>query len=94
MVTEFGFLTDNVTDISPVRALVGLKGLSCSGSSIRARGKHCPTCRRFQGMQLYDLELRLTQVSDLSPLKGMPLTNLHCPRHHRCPTCRRCRNEG
>ena len=29
VVTELGFATDNVTDISPVRALVGLKQLDC-----------------------------------------------------------------
>ena len=32
VVTELAFSTDNVTDISPVRALLGLKELNCSGS--------------------------------------------------------------
>ena len=32
VVTEFGFLSDNVTDITPVRALRGLNSLSCEGS--------------------------------------------------------------
>ena len=32
VVTELEFLTDNVTDISPVRALTGLRKLNCSGT--------------------------------------------------------------
>ena len=42
MVTELTFVTDNVTDISPVRALAGLKTLDCSGS--RLTKGNCPTC--------------------------------------------------
>ncbi|MCE9608354.1 MAG: protein kinase, partial [Planctomycetia bacterium] len=33
VVTECSFVTDNVTDISPVRALLGLKTLKCYGSN-------------------------------------------------------------
>ena len=32
VVTELKFVTDNVTDISPVRALTGLRTLDCSGT--------------------------------------------------------------
>jgi hypothetical protein len=53
VVTELRFVTDNVTDISPVRALSKLKALWCYGS-YRASGR----------------------LSNLSPLKGMPLTFL------------------
>ena len=38
VVTELGLFTDNVTDISPVRAFTGLKFLSCAGTT-RGRGK-------------------------------------------------------
>ena len=31
---KWDFITDNVTDISPVRALVGLKVLNCNGSTV------------------------------------------------------------
>jgi len=31
VVTAFEFVTDNVTDISPVRALTGLKSIRCWG---------------------------------------------------------------
>ena len=43
-VTELQFVTDSVTDISPVRALPKLKSLICSGTS-RVQG-NWPTCRR------------------------------------------------
>ncbi len=38
VVTELRFYSDNVTDISPVRALVGLNVLNCNGSSFQ-KGK-------------------------------------------------------
>ncbi len=57
VVTELEFLSDNVTDLSPVRALTGLRALSCGGTE---GDKRAP-------------------LSDLSPLKDMKLTVLHCP---------------
>ena len=76
VVTQLRFDSDNVTDISPVRALVGLKALICPGS-------HPGTGKLFdlsplQGMRLTILACNATQVSDLSPLRGMPLTELYC----------------
>ena len=47
VVTELGFCTDNVTDISPVRALVGLKSLCCPGLRAKARAS-CRTCCRSE----------------------------------------------
>ncbi len=38
VVTGLEFLTDEVTDISPVRALPGLKSLSCQGSAVGTVG--------------------------------------------------------
>ena len=76
VVTEFGFLTDSVTDISPVRALAGLKNLSCIGSS---QGKGVLSdLTPLLGMRLTRLNCGSSQVADLSPLKGMPLTWLGC----------------
>ncbi len=76
VVTEIGFLTDNVTDISAVRALAGLQFLSCSGT---APGKgRLSDLSPLQGMKLDTLQCGATHVSDLSPLRGMPLTALHC----------------
>jgi serine/threonine protein kinase/Leucine-rich repeat (LRR) protein len=76
VVTEFGFVTDNVTDISPVRALVGLKALNCSGSG---PGKGILSeLSPLHGMRLSNLFCYYTSISDLSPLRGMPLTQLWC----------------
>ncbi|HEX3658087.1 MAG TPA: serine/threonine-protein kinase [Pirellulales bacterium] len=71
VVTEFGFVTDNVTDISPVRALVGLRWLSCSGSGTN-KGQ-LSDLSPLDGMPLVDLNCSDTRVSDLSVLRGMPL---------------------
>ncbi|MGA2617884.1 MAG: SUMF1/EgtB/PvdO family nonheme iron enzyme [Thermoguttaceae bacterium] len=77
VVTEFGFNTDNVTDISPVRALERLRLLGCAGTWNPARSKLCDLLP-LKGMPLTHLWFDSTQVSDLSPLKGMPLTKLNC----------------
>jgi Leucine-rich repeat (LRR) protein/tRNA A-37 threonylcarbamoyl transferase component Bud32 len=76
VVTALGFLTDDVTDISPVRALKGLKSLRCNGSS-GGKGK-LVDLGPLQGLQLTSLDCHFTKVADLAPLKGMPLTSLHC----------------
>ena len=77
VVTELGFVTDNVTDISPVRALAGLKVSELVLAAIRRRGK-LSDLSPLQGMKLTNLNCNDTQVSDLSPLQGMPLTYLNC----------------
>jgi Leucine-rich repeat (LRR) protein len=77
VVTDLGFLTLDIIDISPVRALAGLKALSCGGSGPR-KGK-LSDLSPLNGMQLTFLYCGLTQVSDLTPLKGMPLRALYCP---------------
>ena len=76
VVTEFRFCTDNVTDISPVRALAGLKSLACAGSG-PDKGK-LADLSPLEGTPLSSLRVYCTQVSNLSPLRGMPLTTLHC----------------
>jgi serine/threonine protein kinase len=76
VVTEFGFDTDHITDISPVRALSKLRALNCSSVG---RAGDIVDLKPLQGMSLTLLLFKDTQVSDLSPLKGMPLTTLYCP---------------
>ncbi|MBI3863294.1 MAG: protein kinase [Planctomycetia bacterium] len=81
-VSELQFYTDQVRDISPVRALAGLKKLECFGS--RPFGTHGPvgilaSLKPLTGMQLTYLDCGTTEVADLSPLTGMPLTELHIP---------------
>ncbi len=77
VVTELGFITDNVTDISPVRALVGLKMLKCYGSPPGGKSK-LSDLLPLKGLQLTHLNCDRTQVADLSHLIGMPLTFLSC----------------
>ena len=69
MVKSLGLNTKDVTDISPVRAFVGLKGLSVVSSKLSDLSP-------LEGMSLTKLICSGTKVSDLSPLKAMPLTNL------------------
>ena len=86
-VTVLQLLTDNVTDISPVRALSALEGLYCTGSSGNpARKLHgiLTDLTPLRGMQLTRLWMPgNAKLTDISPLKGMPLTSLDlfdCPR--------------
>jgi hypothetical protein len=73
-VTELTFVTDHVSDISPVRQLTGLQTLSCAGSGT-GTGK-LSDLRPLTGMSLTVLLIMNTQVSDLAPLRGMPLTHI------------------
>jgi eukaryotic-like serine/threonine-protein kinase len=74
VVTELQLLTDGVTDLSPVRALTGLKRLHCGGT--RGKGR-LEDLSPLKGMKLTALVCSGTQVSDLSPLQGMPLRELN-----------------
>jgi serine/threonine protein kinase/Leucine-rich repeat (LRR) protein len=83
VIVDLGFVSDNVRDISPVRALLGLKKLTCSGSEVKlGTGLDSRYVSKFAdlsplaGMQLSRLTCTRTQVRDLSPLAGMSLTAL------------------
>ena len=75
-----------MTDISPIRAFVGLKHLACdhSGDGKGALSDLSP----LAGMQLSHLRFLGMLVSDLSPLAGVPLIYLGCNRTQ-VPICRR-----
>jgi hypothetical protein len=75
-VAELRFLSDRVTDISPVRALKGLESLRCGGSAPR-KGR-LSDLTPLRGLRLQLLACADSQVSDLEPLRGMPLEYLHC----------------
>jgi Leucine-rich repeat (LRR) protein len=78
VVTGLAFSTEQVSDVSPVRALTNLKNLRC------ARGKLIDLAP-LTGLKLATLDLEGTQVSNLAPLQGMPLTSLNL---HTCPQIR------
>lgn len=75
VVLGVGFVTDQITDISPVRALVGLIGIVANGSEPN-KGK-LVDLSPLQGMRLEGLGIRYNQICDLQPLEGMPLSGLH-----------------
>lgn len=77
VISELEFSSCLIHDISPVRALPGLKKLVCgySGDNIRS---DVFDLSPLKGMSLTSLDCARTLVSDLSPLKGMPLTSLNC----------------
>lgn len=74
-VTGLEFRTDNVMDISPVRALVGLRSLRCPGAW---RNTVFEDLSPLKGMLLTELNIEGTRVSDLTPLKDMKLEVLRC----------------
>jgi hypothetical protein len=74
VVTGLKVLTDGVTDISPVRALIRLVSLNCSGTYPR-KGK-LSDLSPLRGLRLTALDCSGTQVADLGPLQGMHLTVL------------------
>jgi Leucine-rich repeat (LRR) protein len=74
VVRGIGFVTDNVSDISPVLALSGLRNLGCTGWNESSLSD----LRPLQGMQLVSLDIQGNQIEDLAPLAGMRLQNLLC----------------
>jgi hypothetical protein len=76
VVTGLRFFADDVDDISPVRALPGLKTLACDGS--KSRTGILESVAPLAGLPLTHLSFAHTQVSDLAPLKGMPLVHINC----------------
>ncbi len=76
VVKRLGFVSDNVTDISPVRALTGLSSLSCNASGPE-KGQ-LSDLSPLKGMSLVNLYVSNTKVADLSPLQGLPLWLFMC----------------
>jgi serine/threonine protein kinase/Leucine-rich repeat (LRR) protein len=76
VVTGLKFLTDDISDIGPVRALAGLTKLDCSASTAE-KGKLAGLAP-LRGLALRDLTMTYNRVEDLTPLTGMPLEILAC----------------
>jgi hypothetical protein len=74
-VTSLQFPTDKILDLAPVRALTGLKSLSCAGSG---PGKsQLADLTPLKDLALVLLNVEHTKVADLTPLRGMPLEFLY-----------------
>jgi hypothetical protein len=71
-VTQIGIFDDNVTDLSPFRALADLTALRFN-TVARGQSK-LSDLSPLQGMGLKQLLFQGTKISDLSPLRGMSLT--------------------
>jgi formylglycine-generating enzyme required for sulfatase activity/Leucine-rich repeat (LRR) protein len=77
VVTHFAFLTDHVTNMTPLRALTGVTTLDLSGSNW-GKGQ-LADLEPLRGMRLTRLSFFANRgVADLSPLAGMKLTSLDC----------------
>ncbi len=76
VVVRLWFTTQAVTDISPVRALPGLRQLLCPGAS-KTEGKLADLWP-LAGLPLTEVNCHFTRVHDLAPLAGMPLESLNC----------------
>ena len=74
-VVALQLVSDDLTDIAPLRALAGLKRLTCSGS-LPGKGK-LANLKPLHGLKLTALDVRWSRVSDLTPLADMPLTDLN-----------------
>lgn len=72
-VIDVYIVTDAVTDLSPLRALSGLRSLTCRGSNNSGKVKDLSP---LTGLPLTNLDCQSNPVADLSPLQGMPLQRL------------------
>ncbi len=68
------FITDEVTDISPLSEIRTLEELDCNGTYFR-KGK-LSDLSPLRGLPLTRLNFNSTRVDDLEPLRGMPLKTL------------------
>ena len=79
VVVGLQLLTDNVTDISPLRVLTGLKSLVCEGTHTTRSNGRLADLLPLKGLKLTKLFINYNErLTDLSPLEGMPLKQFHC----------------
>ncbi len=73
VIAAMWFCTNQVNDISPIRALTGLRRLVCGGSAWTGK---LANLAPLEGLHLELLDCRGTKVRDLTPLRNMPLREL------------------
>jgi Leucine-rich repeat (LRR) protein len=66
---------DDVTDLSPLRALPGLRQVICMSTSDKGL---LANLGPLKDLKLTDLSITGTRVTDLSPLRKLPLKELRC----------------
>ena len=79
VVTKLELNIDRVTDISPIRAFVGLKSLTCLGSDA-FKGQFVEGVRStgYEQGRISIKSVGKSRFVDLSPVRGLPLTSLSC----------------
>jgi Leucine-rich repeat (LRR) protein len=81
-IVELSFSTDGVTNITPIRALTGLKKLACHGPLDTVGRPTSPgmlaDLSPLGSLHLTELDCRNNSISTLAPLQGVPLTRLRC----------------
>lgn len=79
VVRDLAFCSDHVSNLSPVRALTGLRSLDCSGSdAFSGQFANGAPARPDQGGTIQLRSVARSRLVDLSPLNGLPLTRLVC----------------
>jgi hypothetical protein len=81
VIVELIIASDNIKDLAPLRALSGLKSLTCFGTYSTESTGRLFDLTPLKGLPLTRLIIHDNErITDLSPLEGMPLTFLHCGR--------------
>jgi WD40 repeat protein/serine/threonine protein kinase len=78
VVMEANCRTDHVKDLSPLRALPGLRLLTCRFSTPGRGNGILKDLSPLRGLRLTYLDCSGNSIEDLSPLEGMPLEQLVC----------------
>jgi len=73
-IVDVTFNGKHVTNLSPVRALTGLRVLHCGGTF--QQPSQLSDLGPLRGLQLHELDCSFTRIKDLQPLQGMPLERL------------------
>ncbi|MDB5344876.1 MAG: prkC 3 [Schlesneria sp.] len=80
VVTELKLITDEIVDISPVRALQKLVSLKLSATAQPGKRSKLSDISPLRGLPLTHLDLGCTAVTNIEVLKEMPLADLSLDR--------------
>ena len=80
VVTELKLITDEIIDISPVRALQGLVSLKLSATPLPGKRGKLSDISPLRGLPLTHLDLGCTEVTNIEVVREMPLKDLSLDR--------------